>query len=79
MTIENCTSRNLDFWEICSMNGLFVAAIVAFLPIAAFAQAASPQTLDDFATHRVQTAPGVNLVVRDGGGGPALILLHGWP
>ncbi|MDP2121380.1 MAG: alpha/beta hydrolase [Hoeflea sp.] len=61
------------------MIRLFVAAFIALLPISAFAQAAGPETLDDFSTHRVQTAPGVNLFVRDGGSGPALILLHGWP
>lgn len=41
--------------------------------------APAQETLEEFTTHRVQTAPGVNLFVRDGGTGTPLILLHGWP
>ena len=54
------------------------AAVLSLLPIIASAQDA-PATLEDFTTHRIQTAPGVNLFVRDGGEGAPLILLHGWP
>lgn len=61
------------------MIRFFAAALLAMLPFSALAQVAGPETLDDFETHRVKTAPGVNLFVRDGGSGPALILLHGWP
>ncbi len=41
--------------------------------------AASLSGLAKFTTHRVQTAQGVNLFVRESGKGEALILLHGWP
>jgi pimeloyl-ACP methyl ester carboxylesterase len=58
---------------------IFAAAAVALAPALSAAQDAAPLTLDDFTTHRIQTAPGVNLFVREAGEGAPLILLHGWP
>ncbi len=55
------------------------AALLSLTPDFAFAQDPAPQALEDFTTHRIETAPGVNLFVRESGQGEALILLHGWP
>ncbi|MGQ3355466.1 MAG: alpha/beta fold hydrolase [Phreatobacter sp.] len=42
-------------------------------------QDATGGSFASFTTHRIQTAPGVNLFVREAGNGEALVLLHGWP
>jgi len=38
-----------------------------------------PKSFEAFSTHRIQSAPNVNLFVREAGEGEPLILLHGWP
>lgn len=63
-----------------TLRTTIAALALALLPTLGAAQGTDPGTLDDFDTHRIQTAPGVNLFVRDSGGdGMPLILLHGWP
>jgi pimeloyl-ACP methyl ester carboxylesterase len=57
---------------------ILAAGALSLLPTFATAQD-TLTPLHDFTTHRVQTAPGVNLFVREAGEGEPLILLHGWP
>jgi pimeloyl-ACP methyl ester carboxylesterase len=62
-----------------TLSKFVMAAALSLAPALGSAQEPAPQRLEDFTTHRIETAPGVNLFVREAGEGEALILLHGWP
>ena len=54
--------------------GSLLVLAASVIPTAAFAQSA---TFDDFSSEKVETN-GIDLHVRKGGEGPAIVLMHGW-
>ncbi|MCA0405256.1 MAG: alpha/beta hydrolase [Proteobacteria bacterium] len=60
-------------------DGAIPAASAALAHLPGLGHDVQPGSFASFTTHRIQTAPGVDLFVREAGRGEALILLHGWP